>query len=59
MAIPAGSELSFGTLDLKDDVQASYSSLIDPNAYTCTTNLPTDAAPHSARGGFIRLDPSR
>jgi hypothetical protein len=57
-AIPAGSELSFGTIGLKDDVRASYSSLIDPNAYTCTTNPPTDADPHPVRGGFIKLDPA-
>lgn len=57
-AIPVGTELSFGTLDLKEGVQASYSSLIDPSSYTCTTTLPTDAD-HSAREGVIRLDPSR
>lgn len=58
-AIPAGSELSFGTLDLRDNVQASYSSLIDPNAYTCTDTPPIDAPDiHPARGGFIRLGPT-
>ena len=56
-AIPVGTELSFGTLDLKEGVQASYSSLIDPSAYTCTTTLPA-GADHS-REGVIRLDPSR
>jgi len=57
-AMPAGSELSFGTLDLKDDVQASYSSLIDPNAYTCSTDVPTDDQRQPAREGVIRLNPS-
>ena len=57
-AIPAGSELSFGTLDLRDDVQASYFSLIDPSAYTCTDTPPTDGDAHPARGGFIRLGPT-
>jgi hypothetical protein len=57
-AIPTGSELSFGILDLRDDVQASYFSLIDPSAYTCTSTPPNDADAHRARGGFVRLDPT-
>ena len=57
-AMPAGSELSFGTLDLKDGVQASYSSLIDPNAYSCTTQVPTDDNAQHGREGVIRLSPT-
>jgi hypothetical protein len=57
-AIPTGIELSFGILDLRDDVQASYFSLIDPSAHTCTSTPPNDADAHRARGGFIRLDPT-
>lgn len=40
-ALPAGSELSFGTVQLKGGVLASYSALIDPSAYTCTRTPPT------------------
>jgi hypothetical protein len=57
-ALPAGSEVSFGTLDLKGDVRASYSSLIDANSYTCAETPPNDAEPHPARQAYIRLGPS-
>jgi hypothetical protein len=57
-AMPPGSELSFGTAELNGGVRASYSSLIDPNSYSCTTTPPTDADPHPARAAYIKLDPA-
>jgi hypothetical protein len=56
-AMPAGSELSFGTVGVNGGAQASYSSLIDPNAYTCTSTPPTDDQQHPAREGFFALAP--
>jgi hypothetical protein len=58
-AMPDGSKLSFGTVDLKGGVRASYSSLIDAGAYTCTATPPNDAEDHGARQGFITLTPTK
>jgi len=57
-AMPDGTLLSFGTVDLKGDVRASYSSLVYANDYTCTTTPPNDAEDHPARQGFIKLSPT-
>lgn len=54
-AMPAGTELSLGILELKGDVRASYSALIDASAYTCAGSLPTDAGQHLAHDAFFRL----
>lgn len=36
----------------------SFSSLIYADSYTCTSTPPTDADPHPAREGVIRLGTS-
>jgi hypothetical protein len=63
-AMPAGSELSFGTVQLnqdvqfKADVQVAEFTLIDPNAFSCSTTPITDAPGQPDHGGVFRIGPT-
>jgi hypothetical protein len=60
-AMPAGSELSFGVVPLQENsvpVQAAQFTLIDPNAFTCSTTPLNDAPPRTDHGGVFRISPS-
>jgi hypothetical protein len=38
---------------------ATEYALIDPNAYACSTTLPTDDPQHRDHGGIVRLPPTQ
>jgi hypothetical protein len=59
-AMPAGSELSFGVVPLKGSVpvQVAEFTLVDPNAFTCSTTPLNDAPPRTDHGGVFRIGPT-